>query len=346
MTRASTCATLLAQTRPTEPQSVEETRLCEAIDAASFHFSGSSVWQTKTHYDRLSVLIELLEARSGAPGHYEEADLDFKFLYSSLVHLAILLRIDDNVGPPDSLTELVRDLTREVGAACSIYLEQLKEKAFARPQDYASAQKEFVDEYTGSICNLIEDHIKTAFSVFADTDVESAAEIADKFVKIIHEPLHDTTARELENLFDDSQIGSLFAASQSPTHQQHEFWNRFTGNIGIFLSYESPLTVNMFRSRSSRSREVEWQEYSPDVVEDVLPDASDVTIDHVSSVTLNEDGSTCALCCEDSHKTMRKILVCGHEFGGKCLADQLSAKHPNRFRCACCRKPFFSDGRI
>ncbi|KAF2645216.1 hypothetical protein P280DRAFT_372437, partial [Massarina eburnea CBS 473.64] len=57
----------------------------------------------------------------------------------------------------------------------------------------------------------------------------------------------------------------------------------------------------------------------------------------ISDVVPTQSDSDCVI-CSDSNEIMRKLRVCDHVFGEECLEAQLGTYHPNRYKCALCRR--------
>lgn len=86
----------------------------------------------------------------------------------------------------------------------------------------------------------------------------------------------------------------------------------------------------------NRSDDLDWEEYEPSDLIDILTGPENVTAEDVSFPLLHIRDSTCGICGESTND-LRRPVVCIHTFCRECLDTQLATRHPMRYKCAICR---------
>lgn len=275
--------------------------------------------------------------------YYEELDTEFIFLHAILkaFHIKICTARVQHAGETfgalgmagaiaDQISKLINSRMLEIFVTINTMRENLTHYQFEAA--LAIYSQEQVDALSGMIELYVHEQTEVLSRGLGCQDID-----ANLFVELVQEPLRIYIRADFDVLLRAMGLVNGNAVSpQSARARQH--LRTFYDQIAQFFSYASPL-LSDFWPVIHDAVEDEYEEYTEEDLQDVLPGPEDVEIGQVSVAVPTDPGTICSICF-DSDTAMRK-LACAHLYCEECLKTQLTTYHASRYRCGSCRAEFF-----
>jgi hypothetical protein len=316
-------------------------RICfDAIARRFTDLNETNVWTSVDPNYASELVSELLQTGTG---YYQELDTEFIFLHAifetfhTKVHAARVQHAGETFGASgmasaiaDQISTLINSRMLDIFITINAMRENLTDDRFEAA--LAIYSQEQVDALSGLIELYVHAQTEVLSRGLGCQDVD-----ANLFVELVQEPLRIHIRADFDVLLRAMGLVNGNAVSPQSTRAQQHF-RTFYHQIADFFSYASPL-LSDFWPAMHYGDEDDYEEYTEEDLQDVLPGPEDVELGQVSVAVPTDPGTTCSICF-DSDTTMRK-LACAHVYCGECLKTQLTTYHASRYRCGSCRAEFF-----
>jgi hypothetical protein len=281
-----------------------------AFEAVARRFSDpneADVWDTLYPSDASELVSMLLWA---ATIYYEELDTEFIFLHAifKAFHIKICAARVQHAGETfgalgmagaiaDQISKLINSRMLEIFVTINTMRENLTHYQFEAA--LAIYSQEQVDALSGMIELYVHEQTEVLSRGLGCQDID-----ANLFVELVQEPLRIYIRADFDVLL--RAMGLVNGNAVSPhSARARQHLRTFYDQIAQFFSYASPL-LSDFWPVIHDAVEDEYEEYTEEDLQDVLPGPEDVEIGQLSVAVPTDPGTICSICF-DSDTTMRKL---------------------------------------